>query len=60
MPDLISQLLVLLNVVAIIGGLIYFVARMGSKMDSLTDAINHLTKIHEDHEVRIRHLEEKR
>jgi hypothetical protein len=56
-PDLLSQALVLLNVVSVVGGLVYFVARMGSKLDALTDALNHLAKCHDDHEGRLRHLE---
>lgn len=60
MPDILSQALVLLNVVSVIAGLVYFVARMGSKLDALTDALNNLARSHDDHEVRIRSLESKR
>lgn len=46
-----------LNILAIVLGAFLFVFRLGGKMDRLSGAIEHLTKVLEDHEDRIRILE---
>ena len=64
MSDLLTQLLVAFNVIGVVGGVVYFVAKMGSKIDTLAEAIKGLTAVqsesHDDHESRIRALERAR
>ena len=61
MSDLLTQLLVAFNVLGVVSATVFFVARMGSKIDRLGDSIDHLAsaqeKQYEDHERRIRELE---
>ena len=61
MSDLLSQLLIAFNVLGVITATVFFVARMGTKIDRLGDAIDHLAsaqeKQYEDHEHRLRILE---
>jgi len=63
MNDLLTQLLVAFNVLGVVGGIVYFVARMGTKIDTLAAAIEGLTAVqrdsHIDHEARLRALEKR-
>ena len=63
MHDLLTQLLVAVNVIVVVGGAIYFVAAMGAKIDRLSEAVNHLANStergHDDHEQRLRAVEVK-
>lgn len=62
MPDLLSQLLIAFNVIGVVAATVYFVASMGSKIERLGEAIQHLATVQEkqqqDHEQRIRALEQ--
>ncbi len=52
-----TNLVLLIQAIIVVGGGFYFAGRLGAKMDSLTNAINRLGKMIEDHEQRLRNLE---
>jgi hypothetical protein len=52
-----GDLLNALQLVAIIGGWIWVVARLGARLDALTMAVDRLTKVIDGHDERIRLLE---
>jgi len=52
-----ESLVVILNIIVVISGALLFIFRLGGKMDRLSGAIEHLTRVLEDHEERIRVLE---
>ena len=58
MTDL-DATLKLLQVVGIVGAAVLFVFRLGGKMDRLALSIDHLASVLEDHEDRLRALEQK-
>jgi hypothetical protein len=52
-----GDLLNAFQLVAIIGGWIWVVARLGARLDALTLAVDRLTRVIDGHDERIRELE---
>jgi hypothetical protein len=61
MHDLMAQVLVAFNVLGVVSAVVFFVAKIGTKIDRLGDSIDHLASVQEkqydDHERRLRLLE---